>query len=153
MTAPSPRRRAFSALPLAAACALLAACGNALETDQPAVPATPTDPGFEMTIAPPSSSVTDVPDPDQISPEAATALCDTIRADLDSWRDQGSIIARVSFNGAVHNWAVRNGGLNDAVVRDRSVVDTATTTQCPDVRDRALEVLDVPDLAAALAGF
>lgn len=46
----------------------------------------------------------------------------------------------------------RNGGLNDLVVTDRSIVDTVTTQNCPDVRQQALEALDVPELASALTG-
>ncbi|WP_330230804.1 hypothetical protein OHA40_33540 [Nocardia sp. NBC_00508] len=131
----------------AAGSALAACSGN---DDSAPVPATPGPETVSITM--PGPDRTDVPNPDQITPEAAKQLCDMTRADLDTWRDQGTTIAKVSFNGTVHNWAIRNGGLNDLIVTDRTVIDTATTQNCPDVRQQALEALDVPDLASALAG-
>lgn len=90
---------------------------------------------------------------DTVTPEAARQLCDMIGTEIDNWQDQGPIVARVGFNGTVQNWAARNDGLNDEVIADNSIVDTVTTQTCPDVRNQALGVLDVPDLASALAGF
>ncbi|WP_280270106.1 hypothetical protein [Nocardia wallacei] len=84
---------------------------------------------------------------------AARQLCDMIAPDIDTWRDQGSVTGRASFNGAVHNWAARTDGLNDEVLRDTSIVDDATTRTRPEVRDQALQVLEVPELASALVGF
>ncbi|MEU2253629.1 hypothetical protein [Nocardia xishanensis] len=88
----------------------------------------------------------------EISSEASQQLCDMIRPELDNWRDQGSTVAKTSFNGTVQNWAARNE-LTDDVVEDKTIVDTVTTQTCPDVRQQALEVLEVPDLASALVGF
>ncbi|WP_040835003.1 hypothetical protein [Nocardia brevicatena] len=90
---------------------------------------------------------------DTITPEASRQLCDMIGTEIDNWHDQGPIVARVSFNGTVQNWAARNNGLNDEVIADNSIIDTVTTQTCPDVRNQALGVLDVPDLASALVGF
>ncbi|WP_051022448.1 hypothetical protein [Nocardia pneumoniae] len=147
------RNRAWMRLALlTCACAVgsaLAGCSD--NGDSAPVPATPSAGTVSITM--PGPPETQVPNPDQVTPEAAKQLCDMMRADLDNWRDQGSVIAKVSFNGTVHNWAVRNGGLNDLVVTDRDVVDTATTQNCPDVRQQALEALGEPDLASALAGF
>lgn len=146
------RNRAWTRLVLlTCACAAGSALAGCSGTDDSApVPATPA-PGT-VSITMPGPAQTQVPNPDQITPEAAQQLCDMTRSDLDSWRDQGSVVAKVSFNGTVHNWAVRNGGLNDLIVTDRGVVDTVTTQTCPDVRQQALEALDVADLASALAG-
>ncbi|MCP2317806.1 hypothetical protein APR12_003159 [Nocardia amikacinitolerans] len=88
----------------------------------------------------------------EISSEASQQLCDMIEPELDNWRDQGSTIAKTTFNGTVQNWAARNE-LTDDVVQDKTIVDTVTTQTCPDVRQQALEVLEVPDLASALVGF
>ncbi|MGK8488153.1 hypothetical protein [Nocardia asiatica] len=88
----------------------------------------------------------------EITSEAARQLCDMIQPELDNWRDQGSTVAKVSFNGTVQNWAARNE-LTDDVIKDKTIVDTVTTQTCPDVRQQALEVLDVPDLASGLVGF
>ncbi|WP_280239068.1 hypothetical protein [Nocardia abscessus] len=88
----------------------------------------------------------------EVTAEAARQLCDMIRPELDNWRDQGSTVAKVSFNGTVQNWAARNE-LTDDVIKDKTIVDTVTTQTCPDVRQQALEVLDIPDLATGLVGF
>ncbi|MFF0545793.1 hypothetical protein ACFYTF_23425 [Nocardia thailandica] len=88
-----------------------------------------------------------------VSPEASRQLCDMIGAELDNWRSQGTTVAKVSFNGTVHNWAARNDGLNEAIISDNGIVDTVTTATCPDVRTQALEVLGTDTLASALAGF
>ncbi|MEU2178451.1 MULTISPECIES: hypothetical protein [Nocardia] len=131
-----------------AASSVIAACsgddaGSAADTPEPAT--------VSITMPGPSSS--QVPNTDQITPEAAKQLCDMMRADIDTWRGQGATLAKVTFNGTVHNWAARNGGLNDVVVTDRNTVDAITTQTCPDVREQAVQALDVPDLASALAGF
>lgn len=88
-----------------------------------------------------------------ISPEAAQQLCDMIEPEIDNWREQGPTVAKVTFNGTVQNWAARNNGLNDDVIRDKSIIDQVTTQTCPQVRQQALEVLEVPELADALLGF
>ncbi|MGK8488691.1 hypothetical protein [Nocardia asiatica] len=106
-----------------------------------------------VSITMPSPTSAQVPNPDQITTEAAQQLCDMMRADIDTWRDQGATVAKVTFNGTVHNWAARNGGLNDVVVAERGRIDAVTAQSCPDVRQQALEALGEPDLASALAGF
>ncbi|MEU4650454.1 hypothetical protein [Nocardia fluminea] len=88
----------------------------------------------------------------EISDEAAAHLCEMMAPDLDNWRAQGVTVARVSFNATVQNWAVRSGGINVAVARNREVIDTVTQQHCADVRQQAIQALDVPDLASALAG-
>ncbi|WP_406276086.1 hypothetical protein OH799_04525 [Nocardia sp. NBC_00881] len=128
---------------------VLVGCADDKDVDSP--PTSPTDATVSITMPTPSSS--QVPNTDEITPEAAKQLCDMIRPEIDRWRGQGPTVGKVSFNGTVHNWAARNGGLNDTVVRDRSVVDAITTQNCPDVRQQALEALDIPDLASGLAGF
>ncbi|UGT44567.1 hypothetical protein LTV02_14765 [Nocardia yamanashiensis] len=88
-----------------------------------------------------------------ISTEAAQQLCEMMKPEVSKWRDQGPTIGRVAFNGTVHNWAMRNNGINAAVMRDRAVVDQVTTSQCPDVRQDAIAALEIDSLAAGLAGF
>ncbi|MEV6768489.1 hypothetical protein AB0N05_07625 [Nocardia sp. NPDC051030] len=58
----------------------------------------------------------------------------------------------MSFNGTVQNWAAKNG-VNVAVMRDRAVIDKVTRETCPEVRESAIQALQVPDLATALIGF
>ena len=88
-----------------------------------------------------------------IGAEASTQLCDALRADVGNWQSEGTAVARTSFNGAVHNWALRNGAINISLARHREVLDMVTLEQCPDVRDQVIHTLDVPDLASGLAGF
>lgn len=76
-----------------------------------------------------------------------------MRPDVDKWRTQEPTRAKVGFNATVHDWAARNGGLNDTVLKDRAIVDRITTTECPDVRQQVLDALDITNLAGGLAGF
>ncbi|MEU8895547.1 hypothetical protein [Nocardia sp. NPDC048505] len=142
----------YLGVPAAAAALLLTGCVQGPTGETPAGPATPTNPKITMTFNSPSQS-SQLPDPDQITPDAANQLCTMFRDELGDWQGQTAVLARVAFNGTVHNWAMRNGGLNDLIVRDRSVIDTATTAACPQTREEVLRALDVPDLASGLAGF
>ncbi|MFF2083509.1 hypothetical protein ACFVVM_07015 [Nocardia sp. NPDC058176] len=115
---------------------VLAVAGCATSTEAP-------DPGLPPVPA----------DSPEVSDAAGQHLCDMIAPELDNWRTQGTAVARVSFNGTVHNWAARSGGINAAVARNRAVVDTVTSQHCPELREQAIQILEVPDLASALAGF
>ncbi|WP_336081982.1 hypothetical protein [Nocardia sp. SSK8] len=131
---PRRRVRTVAAAGLAAlAGATLLACGTSTDPQGPTISSTAESP--------------------QIGAEAATQLCDMIRAEIGNWQQQGTTVARVSFNGTVHNWALRNGAVNAAITRNREVIDTVTTENCPDVRDQAIAALGTDDLASALAGF
>ncbi|APE34654.1 hypothetical protein BOX37_12585 [Nocardia mangyaensis] len=88
-----------------------------------------------------------------IGTAAAIQLCDMLRADVGNWDQQNTTLAKATFNGVVHNWALRNGAVNVSVARHRQVVDAAAAQHCPDVRDQVTHVLDIPDLASGLAGF
>ncbi|MFC6010390.1 hypothetical protein [Nocardia lasii] len=111
----------------------VSACATSTEAPEPGLP--------------PSSAAAP-----EISDAAAQHLCEMIAPDIDNWRAQGTTLGRVTFNGTVQNWAARNGGVNVAVARNREVIDTVTQQHCPQVRDQVLQVLEVPDLASALAG-
>ncbi|MFC9659442.1 hypothetical protein ACFVJ5_04330 [Nocardia sp. NPDC127606] len=88
-----------------------------------------------------------------IGPAAGAQLCETMWADLDSWRRQGSAIARVRFNGVVHIWALRNGAINIALARHRDAIDVVTRDQCPNARRQTTQIIDTVDLASGLVGF
>ncbi|WP_433522722.1 hypothetical protein ACQPZ2_37445 [Nocardia pseudovaccinii] len=133
------------------AVALLAGCGGNGPLDP--VLATPTShPDITITFSSPGSSA-QVPDPDEITPTAAKQLCDMLEPEVDRWRTEGAQLGKLGFNGTVHDWAARNGGLNDTVVKDRAIVDRITTTQCPDIRQQVLDALNVSTLADGLVGF
>lgn len=117
------------------------------------LPPTPTShPEVTITFTSPSATG-EIPNPDQVTPEAAKLLCDMISPEIAKWRKQDTTTAAVSFNLTVHDWAARSGGLNTLVVRDRGIVDTITDRTCPDTRKQALEALRIGRLADGLAGF
>ncbi|WP_280356337.1 hypothetical protein [Nocardia otitidiscaviarum] len=134
-----------------AAGAMLVACGD---DEEPGVQDTTTMTTPDLTTTT-TATATTTPgqDEDVVTPAAAQQLCDMIEPELDNWRDQGATLAKVSFNGTVQNWAARNDGLNDEVIGDTTIVDEATTNTCPDIRQQALEVLEVQNLSDALVGF
>lgn len=88
-----------------------------------------------------------------ISANAAKQLCDMMRPEVDEWRADSATEARVKFNITVQDWALRNNGVNIAVMRNRPVIDQVTTAACPDVRDAVVQAIRLPDLASGLVGF
>ncbi|WP_230329854.1 hypothetical protein [Nocardia aurantiaca] len=106
-----------------------------------------TAPGVPGTDAPQSSGAP------TITADAAKQLCDMIRPEVDKWRTDGPAEARLKFNATVQDWALRNNGVNIAVMRNRSVIDRTTIATCPDVHDAAVQAIQFPDLASGLAGF
>ncbi|TLF63798.1 hypothetical protein FEK33_27255 [Nocardia asteroides NBRC 15531] len=86
-----------------------------------------------------------------ISDAAAGQLCDLIRPELSNFRVQGPTLGRFALNTMVHEWALRNGGINAQVLADKAIVDRVTTGACADVRTEALTALELPTLAAGLA--
>ncbi|MBF6210046.1 hypothetical protein IU433_03170 [Nocardia puris] len=128
---------------------VLAGCTDDTADDpMPTMPAT-----SPLTTAPDTDTTTSPGEQPEITPAAAQQLCDMIGSEVDTWRDQGTAVARVSFNGTVQNWAARNDGLNDEILRDKTIVDDVTTQACPDVRQNALDALGTEDLAGALVGM
>ncbi|MFC9437871.1 hypothetical protein [Nocardia sp. NPDC057030] len=86
-----------------------------------------------------------------ISDAAAAQLCDMIKPELSNWRVQGPTLGRIGLNALVHEWALRNGGINGAVLADKPIIDRLTTKSCPDVQKEAIQALELPDLASGLA--
>ncbi|MEU7767955.1 hypothetical protein AB0B25_22930 [Nocardia sp. NPDC049190] len=128
------------------AAAALTACGSdsspAPTTSSSSTTASATGmPG--ATSAPPAS-------PD-VSDASATQLCDMLRPELSNWRIQGGTLGKIGLNALVHEWALRNGGINGAVLADKAMIDRAAIKMCPDVRQQAIEALGIPDLASGLA--
>ncbi len=86
-----------------------------------------------------------------ISPSSATQLCDMIKPELSNFRVQGPTLGRISLNAMVHDWGLRNGGINGHILADKAMIDRVTTESCPEVRTEALTALELPSLAAGLA--
>ncbi|SLH44748.1 Uncharacterised protein [Mycobacteroides abscessus subsp. abscessus] len=135
-----PHSRWISRSPMlvaaAFAVAALSACGTSGDPN-PAGSSGPTTSSATTTQAP----TTQRPEP-QVSEAAAQKLCDAIRPELSNFRVQGNLI--------VHPWGLQNG---IDVLNNKTVVDTATSKSCPDVRQQAIEALEVPDLATVVVGL
>lgn len=134
------------ALVVAGVCGAVAltACGSGGE----AGPASTTTGSSTVTSSAETSAVPGTPL--QVPATAAKNLCDMMRPELSNWRIQGPTIGRVGLNAMVHEWALTNGGINARVLADKPVVDRVTTETCPDVRQQAIEALNLPDLASGL---
>lgn len=74
-----------------------------------------------------------------------------IRPELSNWRVQGPTLGRIGLNAMVHDWALRNGAINAQVLADKQSIDRITTKACPEVRQEAIDALQLPDLASGLA--
>ncbi|MEV6062729.1 hypothetical protein [Nocardia asteroides] len=113
-----------------------------------------TEPTANPTSAPattPATTTAATPGALVIGDAAAGQLCDLIRPELSNFRVQGPTLGRFALNTMVHEWALRNGGINAQVLADKAIVDRVTTGACPDVRTEALTALELPTLAAGLA--
>ncbi|MFI9503947.1 hypothetical protein [Nocardia sp. NPDC052566] len=144
-------RRVAALAAMAAGALLLTGCAG---DDNPLLPTTPTSERPDITLTFTSApTAKDVPDPDQVTPQAAQKLCDMLRPEVGKWRGEAPGVGKLAFNASVHEWAARSGGLNDLIVKDRGIVDTLTTQHCPDVRQQVLDALRIDDLASGLAGF
>jgi hypothetical protein len=91
--------------------------------------------------------------PVEVTDAMGDQLCDAIKPQLSDWRVQGPTLGKVALNIAVHDWALRNGGLamSMQVLGDKAMIDRVTTKRCSDVRNQALQALELPDLAAGIA--
>ncbi|MEV6139298.1 hypothetical protein AB0L63_25245 [Nocardia sp. NPDC051990] len=127
------------------AAAALTACGNS--SPAPTASSSSTTGSATATSAGKSAPTT----PLEISDASATQLCDMIRPELSNWRVQGPTLGRIGLNALVHEWALRNGGINGHVLADKAMIDRITTKSCADVHQQAIEALELPDLASGLA--
>ncbi|WP_245718530.1 hypothetical protein [Nocardia miyunensis] len=137
---------------IAAAVVMIAGCGSS-GTPAPAGssgPASSTSASAAAT-ATPSSAVNTAPQPDPGDP-IAQKLCDEIKPQLSDWRVQGPSLGGTALNIAVHEWALRNGGLalSARVLGDKAMIDRITTKTCPDVRTEALQALNLPNFASGI---
>ncbi|HLS79251.1 MAG TPA: hypothetical protein VK083_20920 [Nocardia sp.] len=144
-----PYSRWFTRRPLVLAAALavagtLSACGSSGDPGHTAHTGTPTS----QTTATASPTTTAKPGP-TVSDAAAQSLCDAIRPELSNFRVQGPTLGRVGMNLIVHPWGLQHG---IDVLNNKSVVDTVTSQTCPEVRQEAIEALEVPDLASVIVG-
>ncbi|WP_067859274.1 hypothetical protein [Nocardia shimofusensis] len=146
-----PHRRWFSRRPLMlgaaafAVAATLSACGSSGDPDH----AAHTESSSSTTAAPTTKPTTSVKAEPTVTDAAAQSLCDAIRPELSNFRVQGPTLGRIGMNLIVHPWGMQNG---IDVLNNKSVVDTVTIKSCPDVRQEAIDALEVPDLATVVVG-
>ena len=138
------RRWTFHPVLLIAAAAALAACAGPESVPSGSAASTSSAPTTTPTIPTPAQTLT-------ISPSSAAQLCDMIRPELSNFRVQGPTLGKISLNAMVHDWGLRNGGINGHVLADKAMIDRITSESCPDVRTEALTALELPSLAAGLA--
>ncbi|WP_175584418.1 hypothetical protein [Nocardia cyriacigeorgica] len=151
-----PERRwiSRSTLVVAGVCAavLLTACGGESGTGSSEAGGSTTAAPTSIPATTPGGATKPVPGkPLEVSDSAATALCEMIRPELSNWRVQGPTLGRIGLNAMVHDWALRNGAINAQVLADKPVIDRITLKACADVRQEAIQALELPDLASGLA--
>ncbi|RMI31314.1 hypothetical protein EBN03_18295 [Nocardia stercoris] len=86
----------------------------------------------------------------EVTPVAAQRLCSTLESYLTKWLAEDTRSAMSSVETVVEEWALADLGANGAVLRDLSVIDTATTRACPHVHAAAVTALRLPNLASAI---
>lgn len=147
---PQPRWISRSTLVVAAlfAAAALTACGS----DSSPAPTGSSSSTTGSATATSAGKTTSAPTTTlEISDASATQLCDMIRPELSNWRVQGPTLGKIGLNALVHEWALRNGGINGHVLADKAMIDRITTKSCADVHQQAIEALELPDLASGIA--
>ncbi|GAB2653706.1 hypothetical protein ABI214_24300 [Prescottella soli] len=83
----------------------------------------------------------------------AAQLCSDMEAQLQNWRTYTPTLGKGGLNTVVISWATANGMDLVKLAGDRGQIDTITTQQCPQVRQGALEALEIQNLASGLIGF
>jgi hypothetical protein len=150
-----PQRRWISRSTLvmagAFAAAALTACGSSSNPAPTGSSSSTTGSATATSTPSGSTSATAKPGSLDITDARATQLCDMIKPELSNFRVQGPTLGRIGLNALVHEWALRNGGINGQVLADKAVIDRITTKSCPDVRQQAIEALELTDLASGLA--
>ncbi|MBJ8344878.1 hypothetical protein JGU72_09415 [Antrihabitans sp. YC2-6] len=136
----------------AATVTLVAACGS--PENEPTGSSGPVTSSAKPTT-PPAPPTTDSGGVADIAADRQQDLCTRIEGQLSDWRVQGPTLSTPALNITVQEWAFNAGGLalNSRVLTDRTIPDKITTTTCADVRQQAIEALNLPDLATGLAGL
>lgn len=129
----------------------LTACGGETPAPSGSAGTTTTAAPSRTTTAPGTSANPGAGSPLQVPDAAATQLCDMIRPELSNFRVQGPTLGGIGLNALVHEWALRNGGINGQVLADKAVIDRTLIAACPDVHQQAVDALQLPDLASGIA--
>ncbi|WP_430333095.1 hypothetical protein [Rhodococcus sp. ACT016] len=136
----------------AALVALVAGCSSTSESPTPGNTANTAD----ATSAAPSKSGQPGASGGQVAgvtDAQAAQLCSDIEAQLQNWRTYTPTLGKGGLNTVVISWATENGVDLLKLAGDRGQIDTITSTQCAQVRQGALDALEIPNLASGLIGF
>lgn len=143
--------RRFTVVAAGALAALALTAGCATEN----TPTTPSAGDHAL----PSSTVAPAPAPGAdaatggVTADQAAKLCSDMQAQLQSWRTYTPTIGKGGLNTVVGSWAAQNGINMIDLIAHKARVDAITQQYCPEVRQGAIEALEIPDLASGLIGF
>lgn len=155
-------RRGRLAATVAATAALAALVGGCSSTDDSPTPGNSAHTEVVPSTSVPSSARTTAPSAQSAAPGAgavgatdpqAAQLCSDLEEQLQNWRTYTPTIGKGGLNTVVISWATANGMDLLKLANDRGQIDAITSAQCPQVRQGALEALEIPNLASALIGF
>ena len=136
------RRTLTAAAVAAATITVLGACAPGSEP----APSSSNSPAPAETTAPAAL-------PGGVTEAQAADLCTRMEGQLQSWRTYTPSMSKPGLNLLVGEWAAANGVDLIALAGDRGRIDEITAAQCPDIRDQALEALQIPNIASALVGY
>lgn len=145
-------RRGRVAATVAATAALAALVGGCSSTDSP-TPGNSASTADMTTTAPPSQPGNTNGAAAGVTDTQAAQLCSDMEEQLQNWRTYTPTIGKGGLNTVVISWATANGVDLLKLAGDRGQIDTITSAQCPQVRQGALDALEIPNLASALIGF
>ncbi|WP_433605210.1 hypothetical protein [Prescottella agglutinans] len=134
----------------AALAALAAGCSSTGESPTPGNTANTSDATASAAPSTPGSSGGQVAG---VTEAQAAQLCSDIEGQLQNWRTYTPTIGKGGLNTVVVSWATANGMDLLKLAGDRGQIDTITSAQCPQVRQGALEALEIQNLASGLIGF
>ncbi|MDH6279582.1 hypothetical protein [Prescottella agglutinans] len=143
-------RLAATVAATAALAALAAGCSSTGESPTPGNSAHTTDATSSVAPSTPGSAGGQVAG---VTTAQAAQLCSDMEAQLQNWRTYTPTLGKGGLNTVVISWATANGMDLVKLAGDRGQIDTITSAQCPQVRQGALEALEIQNLASGLIGF
>jgi hypothetical protein len=143
-------RLAATVAATAALAALAAGCSSTGESPTPGNSAHTADATSSAAPSTPGSAGGQVAG---VTTAQAAQLCSDMEAQLQNWRTYTPTLGKGGLNTVVISWATANGMDLVKLAGDRGQIDTITSAQCPQVRQGALEALEIQNLASGLIGF
>ncbi|NLG55941.1 MAG: hypothetical protein GX542_09900 [Rhodococcus sp.] len=140
MNRPRVGARVFSGIGAVALALVVTSCGSP-STSAPQTPAPESTDGAPTAVA------------GDVTTEQAAALCNDLEGQLQSWRTYTPTIGKTGLNGVIVTWIAQHGLNPIEFAQDRARIDAITNNECPEVRQGAIDALDIPDLASGLIGF